>query len=156
MKMLFFEKIVESTAGTGRTNGGTSRIVGFTFNGRAGYKKRALVSDVFLCDASENRLGTFEFRAGIEVSAILTRTQIRTTLWTLAAPCDFDRVRYHRSTHCTAQQFLKSRHLHPPRHVPSRATRTSFLRRRFDYRRPRALRATGVLISALSVFSVRH
>ena len=72
MKMLLFKEIVESTACAGRSNGGTSRVVGFTFNGGTGAKKGALIAYIFLGYPFGNRLRAFKICTGIEVAAVLT------------------------------------------------------------------------------------
>src|SRR5215208_5199799 len=85
---LFLEKIVKCTAGAGRTDRGTSRIVSLSFDGGSGYKIRALVPNILLRNAHRNRLRALKLRTRIKVPAILAGAKIRAAFGTLAALAD--------------------------------------------------------------------
>jgi hypothetical protein len=156
-RMLFLEKIVKCASRAGGANGGASGVVRFTFDGGSGHEKCAFVSDIFLGDTFQNRLGTFESGPRIEVPAILAGTKIGAAFWAMAALGDLHRSGNHRTAHRTTQYFLKPRHLHPPRNIARGSARPPLLGRRPNLLTLRAFAVrTVVLIAALPVFPFRH
>ena len=115
--MLFLEKIVKCAARAGGANGGASGIVSFTFNGGSGHEIRTFVSDILLGNAFQNWFRAFELGAGIKVPAVLAGAKISAALGALAALRDLHGIGDHGTAHGATQQFLESRHLHPPRNI---------------------------------------
>jgi len=148
---LFFEKIIKRAARIDMPRAAASGIASLAFNGSPAYEVLAMIANIFFGDALENRLCALKSRAGVEMTAVLARPQIGLAFGAFALERYFQRRRDQRPAEGAAQYFLKTRHLHVPGTV-SRSFRRLILRR--------LLRAfavtTGILVSALPVFSLGH
>jgi len=156
MKMLFLEKIVKGAAGAGGTDGRPTGIVSLSFDGGPGDEMRALVPDVFLGNALQNRLRALKLRTGIKVTTVLAAAKVGSAFGTLAALRDLDRFRHNRAAHGAAQKFLKPGHLHSPRNIMRRPPRPPLLWSRPGLLNPFAIGTAAILVSVLSVFSFGH
>jgi hypothetical protein len=101
--MLFLEKIVKCAAGAGGADGGASGIVSFTFYGGSGDEIRAFVSDIFLGNAFQNRLGALKLSPGIKVPAVLAAAKIGAALGALASRGNLYRIGNHGAAHGATQ-----------------------------------------------------
>ena len=71
----FLEKIIKRAARVDRPGAGaTSGIASLAFNGSPDHEVLALIANVFLGDALQNRLRAFKSCAGVEIAAGLDKS----------------------------------------------------------------------------------